>query len=87
MSAGCPVVCANLSVFPEVAGEAALFACEQTGAAYAEQMALLSDPVLRAKMIAHGMERVPLFSWENCFKKTLDAYQVALQIRLKEVTA
>ncbi len=86
MRAGCPVVCANLTVFPEVAGNAALFACEQTGAAYAQQIARLSDPDMRAVMIARGLERVQLFSWENCYNKTLDAYQLALQIRLKGVS-
>ena len=87
MRAGCPVVCANLTVFPEVAGNAALFAGEQNGAAYAQQMVRLSDPDLRAEMIARGLERVSLFSWENCFNKTLDAYQLALQIRLQGVSA
>lgn len=87
MRAGCPVVCANLTVFPEVAGNAALFAGEQNGAAYAQQMLRLSDPDFRAEMIARGLERVTLFTWENCFNKTLDAYQLALQIRLQGVSA
>lgn len=85
MRAGCPVVCANLTVFPEVAGNAALFADDQSGAAYAQQMMRLGDPNMRAEMIARGFERVPLFSWENCFKKTLNAYQLAIQIRLQGV--
>ena len=87
MRAGCPVVCSNLTVFPEVAGNAALFADHQTGAAYAQQMVRLSDPDLRAEMIARGLERVRLFTWENCFNKTLDAYKLALQIRLQGVVA
>jgi mannosyltransferase len=86
MRAGCPVVCANLTVFPEVAGNAALFAGEQTGAAYAQQILRLGDPDLRKEMIVRGLERVALFSWENCFNKTLDAYQLALQIRLKGIS-
>ena len=86
MRAGCPVVCANLTVFPEIAGNAALFAREQSGAAYAQQMARLSYPDFRAEMIASGLKRVTLFTWENCFKKTLDAYQLALQIRLQGVS-
>ena len=87
MRAGCPVVCANLTVFPEVAGNAALFAGEQEGAAYAQQIMRLSDPDLRAEMIARGLERVQLFSWENCFRKTLDAYQLGFQIHLQGVSA
>ncbi len=87
MRAGCPVVCANLTVFPEVAGNAALFAREQSGAAYAQQMERLSDPDFRVEMIARGLERVKLFTWENCFNKTLDAYRLALQIRLQGVSA
>jgi mannosyltransferase len=83
MRAGCPVVCANMTVFPEVAGTAALYAEDQTGAAYAQQIMRLSAPAFRAEMIARGLERVLLFSWENCFTKTLDAYQLALQIRHK----
>lgn len=87
MRAGCPIVCANLSVFPEVAGNAALFAGEQSGAAYAQQIMRLSDPYLRAEMIGRGFDRVQFFSWENCFYKTVEAYQLALQIRLQGVTA
>jgi mannosyltransferase len=87
MRAGCPVVCNNLTVFPEVAGDAALFASEQTGAAYAQQIMMLTDPDFRAEMVARGLKRVQLFSWENCFNKTLVAYQLALQIRLKGVSA
>jgi mannosyltransferase len=87
MRAGCPVVCANLTVFPEVAGNAALFAGKQEGAAYAQEIKRLSDPDLRAEMITRGLERVKLFSWENCFRKTLDAYQLAFQIRLQGVAA
>jgi mannosyltransferase len=86
MRAGCPVVCSNLTVFPEVAGNAALFADEQTGAAYAQQIVRLGDPDLREEMIVRGLERVTLFSWEKCFNKTLDAYQLALQIRLKGIS-
>ena len=87
MRAGCPVVCANLTVFPEVAGNAALFADEQTGAAYAQQMMRLSDPELRLAMISRGLKQVSQFSWENCFRKTLNAYQLAFQIRHKEAIA
>ena len=87
MSAGCPVVCSNLTVFPEVAGDAALFANEQTGAAYAEQMVLLSNLELRAEMISRGFKRVSLFTWENCFNRTLEAYSRALIIRNKRVSA
>lgn len=85
MRAGCPVVCANLTVFPEVAGNAALFAAEQTGAAYAQQIQQLSDSDLRMTMITRGIKQASLFSWENCFNKTLQAYQLAFQIRHKGV--
>lgn len=81
MRAGCPVVCANMTVFPEVAGDAALFASEQTGASYAEQITRLNDSELRDDMISRGFKRITFFTWENCFNRTLDVYQLALQIR------
>lgn len=83
MRAGCPVVCSNLAVFHEVAGNAALFAAEQTGTAYAQQMLRISDPELRLTVISRGFAQASLFTWENCVNKTLNAYNLAFQIRKK----
>ncbi len=87
MRAGCPVICSNLTVFPEVAGDAALFASEQTGVAYAEKIDRLNSLELRSEMISRGYKRMSSFTWENCFNRTLDVYQMALQIHHKGISA
>lgn len=83
MKAGCPVICANSSVFPEVAADAALYAREQTAEAYVEQINKLNSRHLRKLMISRGILRSEIFTWDACFNKTIEAYELALQIRHK----
>ena len=61
---GCPVVCANISAMPEVAGEGALLFPSNDAQRLASQIeALLTDPDLRARLAAAGHRNRARFSW------------------------
>lgn len=75
MACGCPTIAANRSSFPEVAGDAALLAEDQTAEAYAHLLTELEDDALRAQLIAAGTERVALFDWERTFSRLWECYR------------
>jgi glycosyltransferase involved in cell wall biosynthesis len=72
---GAPVMCANASCFPEIAGDAAVYFDPANAAEIADKMtSLLESSDLRNKYAALGMERVKLFSWDSCTKKHIELY-------------
>jgi len=75
---GAPAVVANLSSFPEVGGNAALFAAAQTPKAYAEKLEQLKSSPYRSAVIATGIANAARFHWDRTFALTLDAYQRVL---------
>ncbi len=74
MSCGCPVVAANRSSFPEVAGDAALLVGEQDADAYAEAIAAVRSTDRRAALVAAGQRQVTRFSWERTLAATMACY-------------
>ncbi len=75
-----PVLCADASCFPEVAGDAALYFNPTDIKEMTQRMELMcSDEQLREDYIARGRERIKLFSWRSCAEKTLACYQKAIQ--------
>lgn len=75
MSASCPVIAANRSSIPEVCGDAAAYfnpddsesmriAIEQT----------VFDTDRRGDLVAKGLARLALFSWDQCIDATIGAY-------------
>lgn len=69
---GCPVICANTSSLPEVAGEGALLVDPTDTAAWAQAMArIASNPSLRALLVAQGFANLGRFSWEACARTVL----------------
>ena len=78
MACGTPVITANTSVMPEVAGTAALLVDptrpEQIAAAARR---FLDDTALRAEYARRGRERAGQFSWERTAALTLEAYRAA----------
>ena len=67
-----PVVCANTSSLPELAGEAALLVDPTDVAALAQALHRAStDTALRATLIARGREQVQRFSWERAARETM----------------
>ena len=78
MRAGCPVICANSSALPEVAGNAALLAPWDDAAALAAQMTrLANDPQLRTAQIAAGLAHASQFSWARVAEQTLACFASA----------
>jgi len=76
MTCGCPVVTADNSSLPEVAGEAALLvdAGDVPGIASAMRR-VLEDDALRQAMVDKGFEQARRFSWEACARTTLGVYK------------
>jgi glycosyltransferase involved in cell wall biosynthesis len=79
MACGTPVVCSRAASLPEVAGDAAEY-FEPTSA---EDLAatlerLLGSRELQETLRRKGLERVKLFSWEECARRHCRVYRGAL---------
>ncbi len=67
-----PVVCADNSSLPEVAGDAALYFSGTDALNLAKNIErILMDENLRNDLIAKGRTQVAKFSWEKCARETL----------------
>jgi len=72
MAAGTPVLTANTSALPEVAGDAALLIDPGDVAAIAAGLSQIShDTALRQRLSVAGRQRAATFSWERCAQHTL----------------
>jgi len=74
MQCGTPVLCANTSSLPEVAGDAALL----VNPLDVEQIAdgiqrLVSDAALRSALIARGRAHAATFTWRRAAQQTFQA--------------
>lgn len=77
-AAGAPVVAARASSLPEVAGDAALLFDPASPRELADAIIqLLSDPALRERLGAAGLERSALFTWERTARETLAVFESA----------
>jgi len=76
MACGAPVLCANSSSLPEVAGVAATMLDPRHVEGWAHAMArLLADAEQRAQMREAGLRRASLFSWRETARQTLAVYR------------
>lgn len=76
MACGTPVIAANNSSIPEVAGDAAILVDADLPALMAHEMArLLEDEALRCEMSARSLRRATAFSWQRCARETIAVYQ------------
>ena len=76
---GAPVLCANSSSLPEVAGEAALLVNpEDTEAIAAAIKRLVNDPLLRHELALAGLENVKRFTWQETAVQVLQVLEEAL---------
>jgi glycosyltransferase involved in cell wall biosynthesis len=75
MACSCPVVCANTSSLPEVAGDAArLVDPTDTEALAAALSEVLADTDLREAMRRRSLAQAARFTWEETARLTLAAY-------------
>ena len=76
MSAGCPIVCSNVSSIPEVVADAGAYFDPldiDSMRTAIERVAYGDDD--RATLIERGRRRCLDFSWERCAKETLEVYR------------
>jgi glycosyltransferase involved in cell wall biosynthesis len=79
MACGTPVIAANTSSIPEIAGEAALLVeAEDTKGISGAMEQVLSDDRLASEMVQKGLMRNAMFSWEKCARETLMVYNQTL---------
>jgi glycosyltransferase involved in cell wall biosynthesis len=82
MLRGTPVASSDATSLPEVAGDAALYFDPLDTAAIATALQrLLTDSVLRTRLVAAGLERAQEFSWRRAAEGTLASYRAALDAR------
>jgi glycosyltransferase involved in cell wall biosynthesis len=75
-----PVLCANTSSLPELAGDAALLVDPLDVAAMAAGMARLArEPALRAELAARGRQQAAAFTWERAARAALQTLERAAQ--------
>lgn len=75
-----PVLCAQASCFPEVAGDACIyFNPTDEEDIYQALRQVHESENCRSKLIALGTKRLQLFSWQKCAQETLECYKKALQ--------
>lgn len=79
-----PVVISNNSSLPEVAGDGALVVPTFDHLAMAEAVQqIISDPILKNRLITHGLARARELSWEQAAQKTLDILKRAVDIHVR----
>ena len=72
MGRGVPVVCADTSALPEVAGDAAILVPPDDTDALAEAIIrAMTDSATRADMIERGRRQAASFTWDRCAAETL----------------
>ncbi|HMS63109.1 MAG TPA: glycosyltransferase family 1 protein [Solirubrobacteraceae bacterium] len=81
MARGVPVLCPDLPVLREVAGDDAAWLKPAERASAAEILRdLLADDAQRARMAAAGRERAARFTWAASARGTLESYERALAV-------
>ena len=79
-AAGCPVLLAKASCFPEVAGDAALYFSPDDPASLRDQLNhLLHDASLRDCLVARSRSRLEGFSWSRCAEETANVYRKSMR--------
>ena len=78
MACGTPVVCANRTSLPEVAGDAAVLVDPDDTDAFAAALAeVLSSEARREELAAAGLARAQEFTWRRCADLTVGVYHRA----------
>jgi glycosyltransferase involved in cell wall biosynthesis len=79
MAQGTPVLCSDIAVLHEIAGDAARFVAPHDPDAWAKQLAaLLDDDAARGALGAAGQAHAARFTWEACAANTRAVYEEAL---------
>jgi mannosyltransferase len=84
MRSGCPVITNSLSSLPEVAGDAALYMKDISAESIVENINLLYNVETRFSAIQKGFEHSKKFTWEKCYKNTLDFYNTTWALKFEK---
>jgi glycosyltransferase involved in cell wall biosynthesis len=77
---GAPVVCSNASCLPEVYGDAVHYFDPLNVEAITKAISeVLTDNVLRQRLIAAGQAQVKKYSWQRMAEQTLEVYKKVLE--------
>lgn len=83
MNRGCPVIAANVTALPEIAGRSGRLVSPDNAEQWAEAMTeLLEDEDVRQRYVELGLERAKRFSWDASAAILEDAYKHALETTL-----
>jgi glycosyltransferase involved in cell wall biosynthesis len=75
MACGTPVVAAQSSALPEIAGGAALYAPPNDADAWAKALRIVADDAaLRERLRADGLQRAQEFSWDASARRHLEVF-------------
>lgn len=77
---GTPVVCSDMTIFHEVAGDGALFFDFDSPKQFANQVSKLDNPKFLNDLVKKGHNQAEKFSWKQSAKKLYDIV-TAIQIR------
>lgn len=78
MSCGVPVICGNRSSLPEIIGLAdAMFDPFDVQSISSTLQSGLEDEIFRSTLVAHGLERAKLFSWDATARKAIEGFEKA----------
>jgi len=72
MKCGTPIITSNSSSMPEICGDAAIFVNPYSVTEITAAMYQILDPHKKKILIENMANRIKLFSWEKCARKTLD---------------
>ncbi len=72
MKAGLPFIALNKSSIPEVAGDAGILVDELDIEAFKQAINNIANE--RDIYVAKGLERAKLFSWDKCYRQTMELY-------------
>ena len=75
MKANCPVISVNISSIPEIARNCALLVDEIKKENFIIELKKLYNADFRNKLIQRGLLHVTDFTWDKCFKETIDFYK------------
>ena len=79
-SAGLPIICADIPVLKEVAGEGALFFAPSDAGALAERLrAVFDDAELRQRMASLSLKNAARFSWRRAAEETEKIFDAILE--------
>jgi glycosyltransferase involved in cell wall biosynthesis len=76
MASGTPVITSREGSLEEIAGDAALYVDPRDPAAIGDAiLELVTDPARRSALVAAGLARVKIFSWETAARQTIEVYE------------